>query len=81
MNIANVRCDHDDDDPDRQRCWVLHLLYALTLYQSQLWWYPAMQKEKILTFSFIQPLQFYLYNDQANLQKCRMLYTDYYKWC
>ena len=28
--VIHVRCDHDDD-PDRQRCWVLHLLYALLL--------------------------------------------------
>ena len=31
-HVNPVRCDHDDDDPDRQRCWVLYLLYALTLY-------------------------------------------------
>ena len=32
MKNVFVRCDHDDDDPDRQRRWVLYLLYALTFH-------------------------------------------------
>ena len=33
VNADFVRCDHDGD-PDRHCCWVLHLLYALTLYYN-----------------------------------------------